>query len=98
MHHLTLAELKPGSKAYIVSVGGDGALRRRLLDLGLTPKTTILVHKIAPLGDPMELFLRGYTLTLRKRDAAKIEVESVSENTEQPQGSPGCSQNDGAAR
>lgn len=58
----------------IQSVGGQGALRRRLLDMGLTPKTKIQVTKIAPMGDPMELYLRGYVLTLRLQDAAEIEV------------------------
>lgn len=58
----------------IQSVGGQGALRRRFLDMGLTPKTKIQVTKIAPMGDPMELYLRGYVLTLRLQDAAEIEV------------------------
>lgn len=71
---MTLDELMPGKTGHIVSVGGGGALRRRLLDLGLTPKTKVLVRKVAPLGDPIELFLRGYELTLRKEEAGKIEV------------------------
>ncbi|MCB6554887.1 ferrous iron transport protein A, partial [Desulfovibrio desulfuricans] len=56
--------------------GGEGALRRRLLDMGLTPRTNIYVNKVAPMGDPMELNLRGYVLTLRLEDAAKIEVDT----------------------
>lgn len=71
----TLDKIQPGSSGYIKSVGGEGALRRRLLDMGLTPKTKITVNKIAPMGDPMELNLRGYLLTLRLEDAAKIELE-----------------------
>ncbi len=58
-----------------MSVGGSGALRHRLLDMGLTPRTAVRVERIAPMGDPMELYLRGYRLTLRKEDASKIEVE-----------------------
>lgn len=72
---ITLDRLTPGHKGRIITVGGEGALRRRLLDMGLTPKTLISVHKIAPMGDPMELYLRGYSLSIRKDDAAKIEIE-----------------------
>lgn len=71
----TLDKIKPGNGGVIISVGGEGALRRRLLDMGLTPKTAIAVTKIAPMGDPMELYLRGYVLTLRLQDAANITVE-----------------------
>ncbi|WP_416327290.1 FeoA family protein [[Eubacterium] hominis] len=71
----TLDKIKPGQGGTIISVGGEGALRRRLLDMGLTPKTKIFVNKVAPMGDPMELNLRGYVLTLRLQDANKIEVE-----------------------
>jgi len=74
---LTLSELKIGSSGIITAVGGDGALRRRLLDMGLTPKTKVMVRKVAPLGDPIELFLRGYELTLRKEDAKNIEINEV---------------------
>lgn len=71
----TLDKLKPGMSGNIISVGGEGALRRRLLDMGITPKTDIKVTKIAPMGNPMELYLRGYVLTLRLEDAANIEIE-----------------------
>ncbi len=71
---LTLDSLKAGNSAVITSVGGTGALRRRLLDMGLTPKTTVKVRKVAPMGDPMEIYLRGYVLTIRAEDAAKIEI------------------------
>ena len=71
----TLDSLVPGESGIIVSVGGSGAPRHRLLDMGLTPRTAVRVERIAPMGDPMELYLRGYRLTLRKEDASKIEVE-----------------------
>lgn len=58
-----------------MTVGGEKALRRRLLDMGITPRTVVTVRKIAPLGDPMELLLRGYVLTLRLEDAQKITIE-----------------------
>lgn len=76
---MTLDKLKIGGKGKICTVGGEGALRRRLLDMGLTPGTTILVRKAAPMGDPIELHLRGYALTLRKEDANKITIEEVSQ-------------------
>ena len=71
----TLDKLKIGKKARIVAVNGEGALRGRLLDMGLTPKTQVMVRKVAPMGDPIELMLRGYELTLRIDDAKNIEVE-----------------------
>lgn len=73
----SLNTIQPGKTGIIKTVGGEGALRRRLLDMGLTPGTRIKVNKIAPMGDPMELYLRGYVLTLRLDDAAKIQVEEV---------------------
>ena len=75
---MTLDTLKPGESGTIISVGGNGALRRHLLDMGLTPETKIHVRKVAPMGDPIELFLRSYVLTLRKEDAANIVVEKES--------------------
>ena len=77
---MTLNEVKPGHGGVIASVGGEGALRRRLLDMGLTPNTRVEVRKVAPMGDPIELVLRGYVLTLRGDDAAKIVVETEEEN------------------
>lgn len=76
---MTLDELQTGKTAVIDFVGGEGALRRRLLDMGLTPKTLVTVIKVAPFGDPIELQLRGYELTLRKDEAAKITVLKVHE-------------------
>ncbi len=72
---MTLDKLKIGTPAKIIAVGGKGLLRKRLLDMGLTPKTEVMVRKIAPMGDPIELTLRGYELTLRLEDAQKIEIE-----------------------
>lgn len=72
---MTLDELKPGNSGVITLVGGEGALRRRLLDMGLTPHTRVTVRKVAPMGDPIELVLRGYVLTLRGEDAAKITID-----------------------
>ncbi|MDD6260873.1 MAG: FeoA family protein [Clostridiales bacterium] len=74
---MTLDELKIGGSAVIKAVNGEGALRLRLLDMGLIPRTRVSMIKIAPMGDPMEIMVRGYELTLRREDAAKIEVEEV---------------------
>lgn len=71
---MTLDRLKVGGHGKIVAVGGEGALRRRLLDMGLTPGTRVMVRKVAPMGDPIELNLRGYELTIRLEDAQKIEI------------------------
>ena len=72
---MTLDKLPLGQEAVITAVGGEGALRCRLLDMGLIPKTRVRVEKVAPLGDPLELRVRGYSLSLRKEDAGQIEVE-----------------------
>jgi len=74
---ISLDKLAIGASGIITCVGGEGVLRRRLLDMGLTPKTKILVRKRAPLGDPIEIFLRGYELTLLADEAAKIQVTEV---------------------
>jgi len=79
MMNTTLDQLKTGSRGVIKSIGGEGALRRRLLDMGLTPNTTVMVRKVAPLGDPIELHLRNYELTIRQEDAKKIEIQEVAE-------------------
>lgn len=71
---MTLDLLPIKTKAVITKVGGEGELRCRLLDMGLIPKTVVEIRKVAPMGDPIELAIRGYTLTIRKEDAAKIEV------------------------
>ncbi len=72
---MTLDKLEIGKKAKIISVGGQGELRHRLLDMGLTPRTEVVVRKIAPMGDPIEIHIRSYELTLRLEDAKNIVVE-----------------------
>lgn len=71
---MRLDELPIGKEAVIIEVGGEGVLRCRLLDMGLIPKTKVTVTKVAPMGDPIELRLRGYTLTIRIEDARNIQV------------------------
>ena len=77
---MTLNELKAGQSAVITDVGGEVALRCRLLDMGLIPKTKVMVRKVAPMGDPIEIFLRGYELTIRLEDAEKITITDVKES------------------
>ena len=72
---MTLNELKIGDSGVITAVGGEGALRCRLLDMGLTPRTVVILRKVAPMGDPIEIHVRGYELTLRVEDARQITVE-----------------------
>ena len=74
---MTLNELKIGQSCKITKVNGEGALRKRLLDMGLTPKTKVTLHKTAPMGDPIELLLRGYNLTIRKEEAARKDVQVI---------------------
>ncbi len=71
---MTLDQMPIGTEGVIARVGGEGALRCRLLDMGLIPGTRVAVSKIAPMGDPMELRLRGYTLTIRIEDARQIDI------------------------
>lgn len=71
----TLKELKPGEKSVITKVLGEGAVKRRLMDMGVTRGAEILVRKVAPLGDPIEVNIRGYELTFRKSEAEIIIVE-----------------------
>lgn len=73
---MTLDQLPIGQEAVITVVGGEGALRLRFLDMGLIPKTRVTVMKTAPMGDPIEIRLRGYELTIRKEEAMKIEVKT----------------------
>lgn len=72
---MTLDQLPIGQEAVITAVGGEDELRCRLLDMGLIPRTVVSMQKVAPMGDPMEIRLRGYELTLRREDAAKITIE-----------------------
>ena len=72
---MTLDRLPVGQSAVIRRTGGEGALRLRLLDMGLIPRTRVRLIKVAPMGDPIEIEIRGYELTLRKEDARNIELE-----------------------
>lgn len=76
---MTLNELKTGSSGIITAVGGDGPLRCRLLDMGLIPHTRVTLQKVATMGDPIEIRVRGYELTLRVEEAQKIEVKEAAE-------------------
>lgn len=76
---MEMDKLKPKQSAFITRVGGDGALRHHLLDMGLTPSTEITLQKIAPMGDPIQIEVRGYELTLRLDEAKKIEIENIHE-------------------
>ncbi|MBQ8320116.1 MAG: ferrous iron transport protein A [Clostridia bacterium] len=75
-----LSELSIGEGGKIVSVAGEGRIRRRLFDMGVTPGAEVLLRKKAPLGDPIEVTLRGYELTLRKTEAACVVVETEGGN------------------
>lgn len=75
---MTLDQLKTGQSGCIRAVGGEGMLRCRLLDMGLIPRTRVTLQKVAPMGDPIEIRVRGYELTLRVEDARKIEIEEES--------------------
>ncbi|MCI8814132.1 MAG: ferrous iron transport protein A [Lachnospiraceae bacterium] len=72
---MTLRDLKPGDEGRVVSLGEKGPVRRRIMEMGVTPGTPIKVVKVAPLGDPIEVNLRGYELSLRKDQAMRIVVE-----------------------
>ena len=73
---MTLRDVKIGERATVVKLDGEGAIRRRIMDMGITKGTQILIKRVAPLGDPIELTVRGYQLSLRKEDAKKILVEA----------------------
>jgi len=74
---MTLRELGVGKSGRVLAINCEKVLRRRLLDMGITPRTIITVKKTAPMGDPIELFLRGYVLALRLEDAGKITIEEL---------------------
>ena len=74
---MTIDDLKIGQAGTIAQVGGEGALRLRFLDMGLIPGTRVTLRKVAPMGDPIQIQVRGYELTIRREDAAKITVEPV---------------------
>lgn len=71
----TLKDVKVGKSCKVVKVHGEGALRRRIMDMGITKGVEIYVRKVAPLGDPLELSVRGYELSIRKSEAEKIEIQ-----------------------
>jgi len=71
----TLREVKTGQTVHVVKLHGEGAIKRRIMDMGITRGVEIYVRKVAPLGDPIEVNVRGYELSLRKADAEMIEVE-----------------------
>ncbi len=71
----TLKEVKVGEEAVVKRLHGEGATKRRIMDMGITKGTTVHIRKVAPLGDPIELTVRGYELSIRKADAEMIEVE-----------------------
>ena len=73
----TLGDAKVGQSLKVIKVHGEGAIRRRIMDMGITKNVEIYIRKVAPLGDPFELNLRGYELSLRKEDARMIEVEKI---------------------
>lgn len=72
---MTLKDMKPGETGKVVSIGESGQLKRRIMDMGITPGVEVRVVKVAPLGDPVEIHIRGYELSLRKDEAARIEVQ-----------------------
>jgi ferrous iron transport protein A len=76
---MNLSDLKINESGIITKVGGEGALRLRLLDMGIIPKTKVKIQKTAPLGDPIQILIRGYELTLRKDDASVIEIAKEEE-------------------
>lgn len=72
---MTLEEMKPGATGRIVQISGDARSRRRIVDMGVTPGTTVAVERVAPLGDPIEVRVRGYRLLVRRSEASHITVE-----------------------
>ena len=72
---VTLRDCAPGSRVKVLRINGEGAIKRRIMDMGITKGVTIKIHKVAPLGDPLEITVRGYELSIRKSDAEMIEVK-----------------------
>lgn len=71
---MTLKEVKPGTTVKVAKISGEGAIKRRIMDMGLTKGVEVFVRKVAPLGDPVEVTVRGYELSVRKADAELVEV------------------------
>lgn len=74
---MTLKDVKPGTTVQVVKISGESVLKRRIMDMGITKGILIFVRKVAPLGDPVEITVRGYELSVRKEDAQIIEVEVI---------------------
>lgn len=74
---MTLNEMKPGETGTVTRINATGALKRRIMDMGITKGCKVLVRKVAPLGDPVEINIRGYELTLRKNECSSIEMEAA---------------------
>ena len=79
---MNLKELKPGQSARVITVGGEGELRQHFLDMGLIPGAEVTLIKYAPMGDPMELSISGYELTLRLEEAEKITIKQIAHLSE----------------
>ena len=75
---MTVKDLEIGKSGLVLAVGGEKILRKRLLEMGITPRTTVTVKKAAPMGDPIELILRGYVLSLRLAEAEKITIQEIA--------------------
>lgn len=73
----TLKDIAPGKSATVVRLHGEGAVKRRIMDMGITKGTPVHIRKVAPLGDPVEMTVRGYELSLRKADAEMVEVKEL---------------------
>lgn len=73
----SVCSLKPGQAGRVIRIGSSGALRRRIVDMGITPGAVIIMRKAAPLGDPLEINVRGYELSIRKSEAREIIIERV---------------------
>lgn len=72
---MTLKDLKPGEEGVVASIGEKGPVRRRIMEMGVTPGVSVKVIKVAPLGDPIEVNIRGYELSLRKEEASQIQMK-----------------------
>ena len=83
---MTLREAVIGSTVKVKKINGEGAIKRRIMDMGITKNTEIFIRKVAPLGDPVDLTLRGYELSLRKADAEMIEVEEIAAGAQEVEG------------
>lgn len=77
----TLKQTRPGQRVKVLKLYGEGAVKRRIMDMGITRGVELIVRKLAPLGDPIEVTVRGYDLSIRKADAEMIEVEAVVAET-----------------